>query len=124
MQNELRALVVKHCQTLRKEAAAIAACIDLLEPEFCGDVEPISKAIDLAHRVKGSSGSIGFRDISECARGLEFALRALFVTPHATSAEAVRDARSAWKRLKRRIDSVSPEDSSLFTATLPKNPAL
>lgn len=124
MQDELRALIVKHCETLHREAVAIAACIDLLQPDFRGDDEPVSQAIDLAHRVKGSSGSIGFREISECARDLEFALRALFVTPQAASAEAVRDARSAWKRLKRRIDFVSPEESSLFAATLTKNPAL
>ena len=119
MQQELRALIERHCHTLGDELAALAAELSRLDDPRCDNAEVIAEVIAHAHKIKGSSGSIGFASVSAAAALLENHLRGMATLG---SASAAQDGAAVWQHLDtlaRLVAAIRPEDSSLFNVTFP-----
>ena len=79
MRDKIIALLERHCGTIRAEAIEIDACFRSFGTVTQGD--HIEKTIYLVHKIKGSSGSLGFLALSNAAHTLEYALRDLDEQP-------------------------------------------
>ncbi|WOI58253.1 Hpt domain-containing protein [Palleronia sp. LCG004] len=109
MRDKILDLVTRHCATLRVEAAEIdAAMADLArDPSGTG-----SDLVGRVHKLKGSSGSIGFTEISELCRQMEEILRAAQGRPR-TEAD-LTEIRARHAMLRDRIAGIAPEHSTLY----------
>ena len=110
MQQQILQLVARHCETLRTEFAEIARTFDAAAgaPGGAG-LAPVTAS---AHKIRGSSGSLGFAEISTRAERLETALRRLEAEPERPGGlEALRPLRDD---LGRAVSEIRPEQSSLY----------
>lgn len=116
MQDEIRALVTRHCSTLKAEMAAVSRNMERLSGESPVAVDQaLSGGIEAAHKIKGSSGSIGFKNISDAAALLEASLRR--VRDSGRYEEPIRtEVEQEVLALHDLVEHVRPEDSSLFAA--------
>jgi chemotaxis protein histidine kinase CheA len=119
MQDQLRALVTKHCATLACELLEIKSCLDGLGQPDVADADAIAKGFAHAHKVKGSSGSLGFADISAAAETLEHCLRDLGKSGAAIGPSERELISGHYDLLARLIETITPEQSSLFDAQFP-----
>ena len=117
MQAEVRQLLVTHCATLRREIEEVGTILRGLD-QGAGTAQEsplLAAAIARVHKIKGSSGSIGFMKVSAAARDLETALRA--AARNRSPATAARgDVARNHAALADLIATVRPEDSRLFAA--------
>lgn len=119
LQDQLKALIERHCTTLINEADAIGTHIRQLEDASIDSSEAISNAIAMAHKIKGSSGSIGFAAISSAAGSLESYLSALASTGMEPTAAQVNTVAGLFNELNTLVRTVSPESSTLYNAGIP-----
>jgi chemotaxis protein histidine kinase CheA len=119
MQDQLRALVTKHCETLAAELLEIKTCLDGLGQPDVADADAIAKGFAHAHKVKGSSGSLGFAEISAAAETLEHCLRDLDRNSAGIGPSEREQIFGHYDLLARLIDAIRPEKSSLFNAQFP-----
>lgn len=109
MRDEIINLVERHCETMRQEAADIAA---LIGNETCPSGDSHTKALAIAHKLKGSSGTIGFTEISHTAQTLEDALRDVVAgEPTPKGLAAVIAANDALQQI---IAETDVQDSTLY----------
>lgn len=113
MQEKLRALVIRHCETLKVEADAITRALSAAGPDLAGDRHAILAA---AHKLKGSSGSLGFSKVSADAQNLETVLRSAVERPLTESERD--DVIASAAVLQERITHIVPEQSSLFSRVI------
>ena len=117
MQAEVRKLLVKHCATLQTEIEEISTILSGIDQGAGpGQEGPLLAAgIARVHKIKGSSGSIGFMKVSAAARELEMTLRTVAEgrIPGTTARSAVARNHAVLAEL---IADVRPEDSRLFAA--------
>ena len=73
MREQITALVERHIDTIRAEAAGLERDLRALGAGGTG----LSDVVRRAHTLKGSSGSLGFAQVSRAAETVEHALRAL-----------------------------------------------
>ncbi len=118
MQDQLRALIAKHCSWLSAQVADIATCMDNLKSGDSGGAADVRKAIELTHQISGTSGSMGFRAVSA---------RALELEEHLLEIEKMNDfhddaryarARSLLGLLRDAAGGATPENSSLYNVDL------
>ncbi len=119
LQDQLKALIERHCATLTNEADAIGSHIRQLEDTSIDSSEAITNAIAMAHKIKGSSGSIGFAAISSAAGSLESYLSALASTGMEPTAAQVNTVVGLFDELNTLVRTVSPESSTLYNAGIP-----
>ena len=115
-QEQMRILIETHCSTLRDEAAMVQDCLDGL-----GDMSDdprliVAEGVGYAHHIKGSSGTIGFGDISEIAKSLEHHLRAMDQLDKPPTLEDIEVARELSKKLSDAVATLKPEQSTLYEA--------
>lgn len=116
LQRQFRALIETHCETLRREAAAVRACLAELRSPAGDPAGAVSRAVGMAHKIKGSSGSIGFKEISAAAQALELHLRALDKAGGPPGPEAISQALELGADLDLLVAAIRPEQSSLYNA--------
>jgi HPt (histidine-containing phosphotransfer) domain-containing protein len=116
----LRALIARHCETLRSELRGLRAVSQRLGdcPDDAGAA--IADGLERAHKLKGSSGSLGYPEISVAAAEFENCLKMLEVATGNAAAMAVRETLSQFVVLEQLIVSVSPERSTLYNVILPE----
>ena len=71
MKDEILALVGRHCETVRRESMEIA---DLVPPGAAPTAAVRATLAARIHKLKGSSGTIGFKEISTACREIETVL--------------------------------------------------
>lgn len=123
MQEQLRALVTKHCETLACELLEIKTCLDGLGQPVTADADAIANGYAHAHKVKGSSGSLGFAEISAAAETLEHCLRDLGRSGAAVGPSERELIFGHYDLLARLINAIEPEQSTLFNAQFPAGQA-
>lgn len=111
MREELRALIERHCVTIARSTAELATLL-----KRAPDNESLTPALAITHEIRGSSGSIGFINVSEAAAELELALKAL---------DSESDGPGPWKRAIASLESLEhttralrPEHSRLYDSDL------
>jgi HPt (histidine-containing phosphotransfer) domain-containing protein len=107
-QDAIRALIEKHCATLRGEASDITSALS-----HWSDAPDLAcaRAIKATHKIKGSSGTIGFHDVSMIAEQLEYAFRALEDEEEALLTREIYDLTHS---LTETVSGLDPAQSSLY----------
>jgi HPt (histidine-containing phosphotransfer) domain-containing protein len=118
MQDQLRALIAKHCSWLSAQVADIAACMDHLNSGTSGGGADVRPAIELIHQISGTSGSMGFRAISERAMELEEHLLEIEKMNGLPDDARYARAHALFGALRDAANGVAPESSSLYNVDL------
>lgn len=118
MQAQLRELIARHCKTMVAEFNDVLECLDRLDDPALSQSAIIAQGIELAHKIKGSSGSLGFAHISAAAASLEAHLKALAAEETELEQEARGSLQRYLKELEDYVLHVSPEDSALWHVSL------
>lgn len=114
LEDRLRALIAHHCDTLRGEAAAVAGALAGWAADTPPSTVALLEAAAAAHKIKGSSGTIGFHGVSDLAKALDDHLRGL---ARAGAQASVADCERAVElntRLQAAVATLRPEHSVLF----------
>jgi chemotaxis protein histidine kinase CheA len=117
MQEELRALIRKHCLTLKERVGVLGDMVAGVGRADRGSNAMTREARELAHQITGASGSMGFRPVSAAAAALERYLESLLDRGQCGPAH-VQPAPTHNRELKRRADASTPESSALYDADL------
>jgi HPt (histidine-containing phosphotransfer) domain-containing protein len=114
VQAEIRKLLVTHCASLKKELEAVdASLVEITDPVSMVAKPDLTQSVVLIHKIKGSSGSIGFMDISAAAKRLETALRS--AQDHGTIDDETRwEIIESHATLSSLIATAQPQDSRLY----------
>lgn len=110
MRDKILALLKRHCRTIRDEAAQIDACVGQLAHD--SDPAAFERAKFLVHRMKGSSGSLGFLPLSQSAELLETALKTAGAAQDREAAIGNISALNAQMQLC--VSETTPEASHLY----------
>jgi len=112
----LQALIHKHCDTLQREMSDVIAAFDAWENDS-GNAQILTQtAISAVHKIKGSSGTIGFSDISERAQGVETKLKMYDPKISLVLADEILVDYCALRAL---IEEISPQKSTLYDVQIP-----
>jgi HPt (histidine-containing phosphotransfer) domain-containing protein len=106
---ELQMLIERHCHTIAGEVEAVCDSLAMLWAS--GEAEAIRSSIEHAHKIVGSSGSIGFPEVSAAAAALERALKALPQDDMTAGRRA--PIMALFEQLKTSASSMAPEKSTL-----------
>ncbi|NJM33439.1 MAG: hypothetical protein HC850_00680 [Rhodomicrobium sp.] len=77
MQDKLNAIVEKHCETIKGNVAMLGQLLSELDRGCADPRGVVARAESLAHQLKGSGGTTGFKDISTAAGALDEHLKML-----------------------------------------------
>nr|WP_319515455.1 Hpt domain-containing protein [uncultured Cohaesibacter sp.] len=119
MIDQLRKLIARHCETLQREEREIEQTVTEILASEEPSPELVQQAIAKAHKLKGGSGTIGFRDISETAAGLERTLKMVAQLSGPLPVEVKDEIAKLFAKLADLIGAVQPEQSDLFNVQLP-----
>ena len=114
MQDQLRALISRHCTWLSSQVADIASALSGLSD----DPRAIRLAIELTHQITGTSGSMGFAGVSEQAGALENHLLDLEQQEGLPDGQQCAQILALFSALETASADLQPEMSSLFNADL------
>jgi HPt (histidine-containing phosphotransfer) domain-containing protein len=116
IRDELTAVLVRHRGWLAVRIEQIAACIDASTARSQAADHRLAHALELVHQIKGTSGSVGFVEVSQAAEALESHLKSMAAEPDAGPAdEAVARAWDLLAALQARADSARPDRSKLLS---------
>ncbi len=114
MQEQLRALVVRHHANLLEQIAVVSRLLD--EQDEHGVARPrIEEAQGISHQLKGTAGSMGFPNVGAAATALDDSLKAL---KREGAAARLRTSLDLLDTLRRVADATTPEMSTLYNADL------
>ena len=114
MQNELRVLIERHCATIRQYTDAIGG---YLKEGLFGDTvsrQALIEAEKVAHQLKGSSGSIGFSDVSAAAASLDDQLKTLCAEDNDIPRQEREKVAGLFEVLDELSKTLAPEQSTLL----------
>jgi HPt (histidine-containing phosphotransfer) domain-containing protein len=114
MQEQLRALVVRHHANLFEQIAVISRLLD--EQDEHGVGPRVEEAQGISHQLKGTAGSMGFPDVGTAACALDDSLKAL--KREGVTAARLRTSLDLLDALRRVADATTPEMSTLYNADL------
>ena len=110
---EVRELISGYCPTLNAEIAELGSILQRIDAARSDWKTTLADAYEVAHRIKGSTGMIGFSQVSIEARSLELKLREL-ASAQLLASEACAELNALFISLKSMAASLRPEDSDLF----------
>jgi HPt (histidine-containing phosphotransfer) domain-containing protein len=117
--NPLRALILRHCATLVERVGALGTIV--LSLSTAGDRQrQIADGRALAHQIAGSSGSIGFDEISTLAADLEYKFLELQGSGQSLDRTRLAEVASLYRKLESAAQATSPEHSRLYNTDLQK----
>jgi HPt (histidine-containing phosphotransfer) domain-containing protein len=115
MQNELRVLIERHCTTIRQYTDLIGGYLEEgLYDSPASNRALIIEAEKIAHQLKGSSGSIGFADVSAAASRLDDQLKMLCDEERYISQHEREKTAGLFQVLAEVSKTLTPDQSSLF----------
>lgn len=117
MQDKIRALLVKHCIWIEDSIEKINDNLIAILRDPVAHPEAASDVRNLVHQIKGSSGTMGFKDLSEMAGLFDQQLKSLDANAGGTSSDH-EAALVTFSALKILAAETSPQGSSLFNANL------
>jgi HPt (histidine-containing phosphotransfer) domain-containing protein len=117
--NPLKALISRHCATLVGRVGALGAIVQAL-PDASDRQVQIAEGRALAHQITGSSGSIGFDDLSTLAAALESKFVELQRPGQSADRMRLVEVASLYRKLESAAQATSPEHSRLFDTDIHK----
>lgn len=121
MQDELRKLITRHCETLVTELTEVGLCLKKLNDAGGFEDEILAEGLETTHKIKGSSGTIGFPDISAAAKALEARLKEARAAAAPLSKQDWAEIAPLYKELHRLVHTATPEASTLYNVQLPNS---
>jgi HPt (histidine-containing phosphotransfer) domain-containing protein len=116
LHDDLTEVLVRHRGWLAVRLEEIAACMEASLSPAAQTGTKLGHALEIVHQIKGTSGSIGFREVSSAAEALEAHLKSLAARRDAdTPDEATARAWDLLARLQEDADRAEPERSTLLT---------
>jgi HPt (histidine-containing phosphotransfer) domain-containing protein len=117
-QDQLRALLTKHCGTINELVERMAG-LSAQASDAAGDpARFVAEIREIAHQIKGSSGSIGFPDISVAAAQLDSQLRLLIQGGNHLESSDWQTSLLLISELQRLAKDAIPEGSTLYNVDL------
>ncbi|CTQ50623.1 Hpt domain-containing protein [Jannaschia donghaensis] len=107
MREQIIALLERHCRTITQEAALIGQSIGKVTIGM--EREDLEPSVRHVHKIKGSSGSLGFPSVSRAAQALEDRLRGIGRVD-GTALAQIEDMNA---RLQEAVCRITPETSTL-----------
>jgi two-component system, OmpR family, response regulator len=118
----LRDLLGRHCSGLARQTEELEQLLQQgLDPN-CISREPLLKARSLTHQAKGTSGSVGFPEMSRAAAALNDLLKILSTPARRISPSDVEAAKALFGKFKATSEGCKPELSTLYHANLAPPP--
>lgn len=103
MNNQISELIDRHMSTLKTNGKQVSMAMRAIPAD-------VKTAQSVAHMIKGASGSIGFRELSEAAMDLEKHLKSLIASDEAPTNQSY----SLLDRFEEISNNLKPTDSSLY----------
>ncbi len=123
VQDKLRSLIKVHCVTIKDSVSELEAGLaSLHEPSDRQSEFIIEDARSLTHQLKGSSGSIGFGNVSNAAAILDDYLKTISGPDRRLNTSELQRIFHMLDTLRRETESISPERSSLYHAQFGVSP--
>lgn len=119
-QEQLRALLRRHHGTIVEQAEAVARHFSEGLQDESSMPQHVTCILEIAHQIKGSSGSMGFREVSTAAAALETQLKALRGAGSAVGREEMRAVEGLINDFKRLASEAVPERSALYNVDIAK----
>lgn len=117
MQDQLNRLIEKHCTSIKDTVSAIGRLLNQVAGNLAIDpLAAIHEAEALAHQLKGSSGTAGFREISHAATALDDHLKVLCRGKAESITYGINEAIELFKGLDVVARDVTPSSSMLYKA--------
>lgn len=115
---QLQALLTRHCVSLADEMTSIGVKLSqvLLATESYHEL--VSETAEMVHRVNGSSGSLGFLELSSAARKFEEALNYFAQSAPSLTDAGIRELHRLFSEMQSKAEQTKPEDSRLFSVDL------
>lgn len=117
MQDQLKALIERHCHTIRMTVETVGINLELGCGTPGGRLNSLVEAESLTHQLKGSSGSLGFPHVSITASALNEHLKHLCAAGRALSGPEKDRLFVLYEALKSTTTTVSPDNSNLYPRT-------
>jgi HPt (histidine-containing phosphotransfer) domain-containing protein len=115
LQDRIHQIIGEHCAWLGECSAEISRRLDEVQSHSEPTVGHILELRALVHQVTGSSGTMGFAEVSAAARALETALALLAgAGGRPDGAEVARLAGEPAMRLAQAVRRAEPSQSSLY----------
>lgn len=116
----LRDLLARHCIALARQTDELGRLLQQgLDPD-CSTREPLLTARSITHQAKGTSGSVGFPDMTNAAAALDDLLQVLITQDGPIPPVDVEAARALFDRFGAEAAACVPERSTLYHAHLPR----
>ena len=116
-QEQLRDLLKRHCASLLDQVEILDKLISQNYGASAQSSAPIAKAQNITHQIKGTSGSMGFLEISCVASKLDDKLK-LLAKQDSISQLQLRSPRELLVRLRKIAGQATPQKSTLYDADL------
>ncbi len=117
MQEQLNLLIEKHCASIQGTVAEIGELLKRVDTNSSTNGLTIDHDAEaLAHQLKGSSGTAGFREISVAATALDDHLKVLCRGEAESVAGGMGKAMELFGRLDQATRGITPSASSLYRA--------
>lgn len=120
VREQIRALLQRHCTTIKAQVEEVEAALSGVVTSEDHQAASIRVAQGLTHQIKGTSGSMGYRETSAAAATLDQTLKALLTDTGSISPAQLQHALDLLRDLQRHARNASPEASSLYSADLPR----
>jgi HPt (histidine-containing phosphotransfer) domain-containing protein len=118
IQEQLRALVERHLVNLVEQLATVT---ELLTPKGGAlAVAHVVEAQAVMHQLKGTAGSMGFRDVGAAAGALDENLKTLAKRTGPIPTAELQPAQELLGTLRRIAEGTTPAMSALYDADLSK----
>lgn len=114
MNTQIQEVILKHCLTLKNECKALGVVVRRISGEGNIVLDDLAEALQLAHRIKGSSGTIGYADISIAAEKLEFFLRDVAANKINLDTAGQDNILAFFAEMEILVDMMTPEQSTLY----------
>ena len=111
---QLQALLARHCESLTTEIPLIGAKFSQAVLTRGRYGELARETAEMVHKVNGSSGSLGFRELSSAARNFEEALNESAKSDNAPEESGIRELHHLFSQMQTIAEQTRLEDSPLF----------
>lgn len=118
MGEKFKALLDTHCVWLDDTVRQINDNMAVIMQDEQARSDALSEALMLTHQIMGTSGSMGFKEVSQTAALLEKQLELLEPAPDAFSTWDHEKSFALLNKMKMIADSTTPQSSSLFNVEL------
>jgi HPt (histidine-containing phosphotransfer) domain-containing protein len=114
VREKLNLLLEKHCVTIKNTVERVGEHLERARDDGADPQQAVEDAADLAHQLKGSSGTAGFNDICVAATALHDHLKDLSERGDTLLRPGLHRAMELYARLSSVSQAARPQSSALY----------